>query len=518
MSRRKQARPIRHLEEDGTPIVAAQNGEGTEASSASASARASSPASSPGGGEARGPARPAYTDSEMSCRRCHASFLGRDDFLAHACVRGAAPDEDDDEDAEDEAAPRDDGEDAAPSEDGDDDKEEHKRQRQRQDAQNNNSVDGEDADAMPSTTLGHVTLEALQNTKVAVAQFAGLPAAVDKAAALQDLAVLQGTLFTLQQQQVLQLNLIQQLLAAAKPGTAGTPPLDAALDGPGAGLLALAAQVPGAAALLHQVQQAQQQIEALQKQAELKEEAMRRSPSPAVSESAAPAAAATTTAPPALSPMARQHEREREQQRERDREQRERERDMPIQHPEQQPSGLPPCSVSASFASSIITNLDPPLPDEPNTLEMLQRRAQEVLDNASQGLLANNLADELAFRKKGSLSPYDGKRTDPFYKHRCRYCGKVFGSDSALQIHIRSHTGERPYKCNVCGSRFTTKGNLKVHFQRHSAKFPHVKMNPNPVPEHLDKYHPPLLAQLGQLENLPPGVHPGHPGPPHGPP
>ncbi|CAO1372196.1 unnamed protein product [Diamesa tonsa] len=72
-------------------------------------------------------------------------------------------------------------------------------------------------------------------------------------------------------------------------------------------------------------------------------------------------------------------------------------------------------------------------------------------------------------------------RTDSsLFKHRCRYCGKIFGSDSSLQIHIRSHTGERPYKCNVCGSRFTTKGNLKVHFQRHSDKYPHIPMNPNP--------------------------------------
>ena len=31
---------------------------------------------------------------------------------------------------------------------------------------------------------------------------------------------------------------------------------------------------------------------------------------------------------------------------------------------------------------------------------------------------------------------------DPFFKHKCRFCHKVFGSDSALQIHIRSHTGE----------------------------------------------------------------------------
>lgn len=153
------------------------------------------------------------------------------------------------------------------------------------------------------------------------------------------------------------------------------------------------------------------------------------------------------------------------------------------------------CQISSSFASSIITNHDElPGMDQPNTLEMLQKRAQEVLDSASAGLLSGNLADELAFRKE-SLVDGKGNRTEPFFKHRCRYCGKVFGSDSALQIHLRSHTGERPFKCNVCGSRFTTKGNLKVHFQRHTMRFPNVPMNQHPIPEHLDKYHPPLINE-----------------------
>lgn len=90
--------------------------------------------------------------------------------------------------------------------------------------------------------------------------------------------------------------------------------------------------------------------------------------------------------------------------------------------------------------------------------------------------------------KPPNVTAFEAKSTsdEAFFKHKCRFCAKVFGSDSALQIHLRSHTGERPFKCNICGNRFSTKGNLKVHFQRHKEKYPHIQMNPYPVPEHLD--------------------------------
>lgn len=62
-------------------------------------------------------------------------------------------------------------------------------------------------------------------------------------------------------------------------------------------------------------------------------------------------------------------------------------------------------------------------------------------------------------------------------QHVCRFCGKVLSSDSSLQIHLRSHTGERPYQCPVCLSRFTTRGNLKAHFLRHREQNPELSLS-----------------------------------------
>ncbi|XP_025277740.3 sal-like protein 3 [Canis lupus dingo] len=106
--------------------------------------------------------------------------------------------------------------------------------------------------------------------------------------------------------------------------------------------------------------------------------------------------------------------------------------------------------------------------------------------------------------KPPNVSVFEPKANaeDPFFKHKCRFCAKVFGSDSALQIHLRSHTGERPFKCNVCGNRFSTKGNLKVHFQRHKEKYPHIQMNPYPVPEYLDNV--PTCSGIPYGMSLPP--------------
>ncbi|XP_055991728.1 sal-like protein 1 [Sorex fumeus] len=146
-------------------------------------------------------------------------------------------------------------------------------------------------------------------------------------------------------------------------------------------------------------------------------------------------------------------------------------------------------SSSPAFAiSSLLSPASNPLLPQPAPANSVFPSPLPNIGTTAEDLNSLSALAQQRKSKPPNVTAFETKSSsdEAFFKHKCRFCAKVFGSDSALQIHLRSHTGERPFKCNICGNRFSTKGNLKVHFQRHKEKYPHIQMNPYPVPEHLD--------------------------------
>jgi uncharacterized Zn-finger protein len=51
--------------------------------------------------------------------------------------------------------------------------------------------------------------------------------------------------------------------------------------------------------------------------------------------------------------------------------------------------------------------------------------------------------------------------------NECVVCKRILSCQSALKMHYRTHTGERPFQCRICARAFSTKGNLKTHMNIH---------------------------------------------------
>ncbi|XP_053717176.1 zinc finger protein 83-like [Synchiropus splendidus] len=57
----------------------------------------------------------------------------------------------------------------------------------------------------------------------------------------------------------------------------------------------------------------------------------------------------------------------------------------------------------------------------------------------------------------------DGGRPQASGSLLCDFCGKEFKCRSQLQIHLQTHTGERPHLCDICGRKFGRHYQLKRH-------------------------------------------------------
>ncbi|KAJ8346912.1 hypothetical protein SKAU_G00283130 [Synaphobranchus kaupii] len=111
------------------------------------------------------------------------------------------------------------------------------------------------------------------------------------------------------------------------------------------------------------------------------------------------------------------------------------------------------------------------LPYNIETSESALNLDQSEIGRTPEGLYHCTLCEK-TFTRLGSLNihlrSHSGEKA-----HCCSYCGKRFGRADLLKAHKRTHTGEKPYSCNLCGKSYGHTGQLRIHKRVHTGERPY---------------------------------------------
>ncbi|EEQ85878.1 hypothetical protein RJZ56_001900 [Blastomyces dermatitidis] len=130
-----------------------------------------------------------------------------------------------------------------------------------------------------------------------------------------------------------------------------------------------------------------------------------------------------------------------------------------------------------TLMKAIQSKPQPASPQVEHQLPPLHQKFNNGVANWIHPAYANQMAGNQAIFPNAPQDrvPPPNQKAKRKYECTLPHCRKSFFQKTHLDIHMRAHTGDKPFTCKEpsCGQRFSQLGNLKTHERRHTGEKPY---------------------------------------------